>query len=220
MACGANNCSASCKNNCTGCTATCKKTCAGCTGTCTGNCKGCTNCSGCSGCTGCGGACKSNCSGGCKGCTSCSGSCKGCTSCSGGCKGCTGCSGGCTSCTSCSGCTNTCTGACNSGCTNSTQTSAYAALALATFLTAANINDISAFINREATRRGQSPTTVSKSAGQSVTATDMGTIKSNLSKAGQTAGYTASQGGTANATLGNDLITKAKAAYNQVIGLA
>lgn len=182
-----------CANSCTGVCATDRGAC-----TCGGNCT------------------SSTCSGGCKGCGSgCSGRCTGCGS---GCaSGCSGCGSGCAS--SCSGCSGSCSNACNTGCTSSTQTTSFNALTATSPIHASEINELAAFIYRELQRRGVSATQQSVSVGGAATAALMTTLKTQLSSAGQTASYTATAGNTIQLVLINDLITKAKAAYNTLIPL-
>ena len=180
----------SCADSCTGVCATDRGAC-----TCGGNCT------------------SSTCSGGCKGCGSgCSGGCS--STCSGGCKGC---GSGCAS--SCSGCSGSCSSACNTGCTNSTQTTSYNALTATSPIKASEINELAAFIYRELQRRSVSATQQSVSVGGQATAALMTTLKTQLSSAGQTASYTATTGNIVQAALINDLITKAKAAYDTLVPL-
>lgn len=153
-------------------------------------------------CDGCDGGCTGSCSGSCTGCKgSCSGSCTG--SCSGGCSG---------------GCKDSCKNACNQGCSNNEATS-LANLTLTTKFAASNITNIARLIYIEAQRRSKSPASTSFTAGKKITAADITTLISNLSLAGQTTSYSASKGSKGLKTLGQDLINKAKAAYNTTIKL-
>lgn len=195
-----------CGNSCTSCTGSCSSGCGGCGGSCSGGCG-----------AGCGSGCASGCRGGCtscSGCSSCSDTCTG--NCSGSCQGnCSGCSGTCTG-----GCQGSCSNGCNTGCTNSTQTDALAKLNLATKFEASNIQDIANFIAAEVTRRGSSPTNVTFSAGNSLDKTKINSIKANLNLIGFPSSYAdVTTGQKALRALGEDIIAKAKEAYNELIPL-
>ena len=190
-----------------------------CTGGCTGGCRGCTgscsgSCTGCKGCSGCGYSCSYNCSGCSGGCTGCGYSCSyNCSGCSGYCSGY--CSGGCT------GCSGTCNTACNSTCTGGTQTTNINNLTLNDKMTASDMTKIKdaiafEFVNR---RGGSLSYTVTFTAGEAIDDAKITQIIANLSKAGQTASYSASAGATALKALASDLIAKIKAANNVTIGL-
>lgn len=199
------NCSGFCTGGCfTACAVSCNSNCSGCTGSCSG-------CDGCSGCSGCGSGCASTCSGDCKG------TCKGCGS---GCAStCSGCGGGCKG-TCNSGCTGGCIGYCNSGCTNSTQTDNYnVVVAMSTIIKAAEVNKLRAFINYEVnTRRNHTLSTNSDTSAEYLAAAGWwNQLRTNLKKVIDVGG-TATAGGVITAETRNELVNKAKALYNTVIG--
>lgn len=130
--------------------------------------------------------------------------------CAAGCDG--SCTGGCN--TACVGCK----GACNKGC-STTESVNLASLTLTTKFEATNITNIARLIYLEAQRRGKSPSSTSFGVGSKITASEISKLISNLSLAGQTASYSATSGSKANKTLGQNLIDKAKAAYNTTINL-
>lgn len=202
MACG--NCTGICWTR--GCTGSCTPTgCAphACQKSCMGTCNA---------------ACRNDCSSACNGnCTAkCNGSCTGdCTNT---------CTGSCTNtCTeSCTGtCTNTCTTLCNTGCTNSTATSLVAKLSLTEFIEAANMTDIQSLLLQEAARRPNvSLTSLTFTAGNKATAATMTTLLNNLKAVGQTSNYVATAGAVISKALGQDVISKALAAYNTEVKIS
>lgn len=167
------------------------------------------------------GACSSACGTGCG--NTCTGKCQGCAgTCIKGCAyNCTGdCSGSCLGgCNGCSGCSGSCDSACNIGCVNGAQTTVYNNLTLDIYFNASNINDISNFIYYNAQRFGGNPTVITKTSGNSLMASDISIIDTNLQMTGQSPAYSAITGENGLRVLGQDLIDKAKAAYNTVIGL-
>lgn len=166
----------------------------GCTNSCTGNCDGCSG--------SCTATCANDCSGGCKG--SCNNTCLG------------GCNDSCAnSCTQ--SCVGTCANACNTGCSGQATTTLYNNLTLDVWMKSSNINDIAAFIYNEANRRGKSPTSISTSYGESISYSKINTMISNLAKAGQSISNTSSIGNISLQILGEELITKVKKAYEQIV---
>ena len=174
-------------------------------------------------------ACQRSCQGGCNAvckndCTGCSGSCT--AECNGNCTGnCTNtCTGDCTNtCTgSCTGtCTNTCTTLCNTGCTNSTATSLVAKLSLTEFIEAANMTDVQSLLLQEAARRPNvSLTSLTFTSGNKATAATMTTLLNNLKAVGQTSNYVATAGAVISKALGQDVISKALAAYNTEVKIS
>ena len=188
-----------CGTNCYQCGGDCSF---GCTYSCTGNCDGCSgSCSGsCSG--GCQGNCRNTCTGGCQG--SCTATCA--NDCSSGCKG---------SCTQ--SCVGTCANACNTGCSGQATTTLYNNLTLDVWMKSGNINDIATFIYNEANRRGKGPSSVSTSYGEGISYSKINTMISNLAKAGQSISNTSSTGNISLRILGEELITKVKKAYEQIV---
>ena len=218
-------CTGGCSSNgctsCTGCRGGCQTGCTSCS-PCTG---GCTSCSGCTSCEGgCDGTCKTTCSG-CSGCGGCDGGCSGCRGtcsghcigCSGTCEGCSGCSGTCEG--TCNGCTGTCEGTCNIGCEGGEQTIIYNNLTLSKIFEDNNMNQIANFIYNEANRRAANPTNISFTQGTPIQKSQIDVVIQNLNKTGQIASYSTSVGAIALAALGNDLITKSKKAYEEIVGL-
>lgn len=165
---------------------------------------GCSNCTGYATNCSCGSSCGGDCSS-CYGDSNCQWSCDGCSGCSGSCK---------------SECTGECTGSCNAGC-NTGESQSLAAIELSTQFEADNISDIAKLIYLEAYKRSpDSAKSKTFSAGQVLSAADMAVLIDNLVLAGQTPDYTAPQiGDVGYKVFGQNLIDKAKAAYNTVVGL-
>lgn len=168
-------------------------------------------------------ACSSSCSGSAgAGCSGCGGTC------SGGCSGCSGCSGSCSG--SCrSGCTGSCTATCAANCSGkcNTQCTGGASAQIASFVLQekyqqSDIQAISDAIYYEAgpNRRNKSPTSLTFSVGDTLSASKMLTIINNLSKAGQTVDsstYSVAQGQSAKKSFAEALISKIKTAYAETI---
>lgn len=195
----------------------------------------------CSRCTyGCTGACAPGCTGECG--SGCRGGCGGCSyGCSGGCTSCSGCT-SCTSCTSCTGCSNTCTATCADSCNNNCRDSCTGActntcknycnkgcsgsamnLTLDTYFTSENAQAIADAIIFEIGRRPNASTPVSTTNlftdGKVLTATDINKLITNLSKVGKTV-TSATQGTTAERTLGESIIAKLLEANGENIPIA
>lgn len=195
----------------------------------------------CSRCTyGCTGACAPGCTGECG--NGCRGGCGGCSyGCTGSCTSCSGCS-GCTGCTSCSGCSNTCTATCADNCNNNCKTTCTGActntcknycnkgcsgsamnLTLDTYFTSENAQAIADAIIFEIGRRPNASTPVSTTNlftdGKVLTATDINKLITNLSKVGKTV-TSATQGTTAERTLGESIIAKLLEANGENIPIA
>lgn len=195
----------------------------------------------CSRCTyGCTGACAPGCTGECG--SGCRGGCGGCSyGCTGSCTSCSGCS-GCTGCTSCSGCSNTCTATCADNCNNNCKTTCTGActntcknycnkgcsgsamnLTLDTYFTSENAQAIADAIIFEIGRRPNASTPVSTTNlftdGKVLTATDINKLITNLSKVGKTV-TSATQGTTAERTLGESIIAKLLEANGENIPIA
>lgn len=192
---GSSSCSGGCNTGCTSCQ------------TCTGGCRDT---------GGCGGTCQGSCSTTCASYGGCTGTCKGeCTGCSGNCSG--SCKGGCTN--SCgSGCGGTCSSACNSGCKNGNYDKV--TLSLTEYFEAENIQLISDYIKYEATKRSQTPVSITFPQGELLDDSKINNIITNLSKSGQTMSNKATAGNIALRELGLELINKAKAAHNTIVPIA
>ena len=181
-----------CQRSCMGtCNAACRNDCSSCEGTCQGTC---TNT--------CQGTCANTCTGNCT--NTCTGDCT--NTCTGSCTG---------------TCTNTCTTLCNTGCTNSTATSLVAKLSLTEFIEAANMTDVQSLLLQEAARRPNvSLTSLTFTAGNKATAATMTTLLNNLKAVGQTSNYVATAGSVISKALGQDVISKALAAYNTEVKIS
>jgi hypothetical protein len=93
-------------------------------------------------------------------------------------------------------------------------------LALSVLFEAENINQIAKFIYNEANRRGTtSPQNVSTNTSTVLLKTFMNAIKANLAITNHPTAYVANAGQPGLRAFGQDLIDKAKEAYNEVIGL-
>ena len=162
---------------------------------------------------GCIGGCVGGCSGGCSD-DGCAGSC------GDGCSGCTGCT-SCRGCSGCTGCTNTCKNECNKGCTSEEMESLYARLRLEEYIKANNIQDIIDFVGHEVLRRDKIPILDVLNQQETITLVEyFQNIKSNL----QSIDFTPTKPITKNdyilTEMGQELIDKAKEAYNTVIPLS
>lgn len=200
-------CSAYCVGNC--CSTNCQ---AGCSSACTGGCTG-VGCGGnCTGsCSGCTGGCSSGCSGTCSGC---SGTCSG--TCSGGCS--KTCSGGCTG--NCEdNCAHGCKGTCNDQCDGEAQDTNIANMGnvLHRAMLKNDISNIAKCIEHEAKRRGETPSSVTFNKGEKIDEEKINSLISDLGKAGQELTELAEEKSKALHGLGQILISKVIAAYNQIV---
>lgn len=179
-----------------------------CYGSCTGGCS--TTCSGsCTG--GCSTTCSGTCSGGCS-------SCAGAGTCSGSCSNCAGagtCSGGCSG--SCQGkCTKKCLGACNSGCSSEANLSAYAALSLQEKFMNSDMTNIKNVITAAAARKGSPQSLPGLGFGVQIDDGNMTSIKTALTNLGFTPSVTFTAGYSATKAQGQEIINKAKQAYEHI----
>lgn len=196
MACSQTACGQGCAGSCStacakACGGSCAKACGGCGDACLRNCASTCSPSACQGhCEGCSGTCTATCADDCN--VTCTATCA--NDCSGACK-----------------------DACNTGCTGEAQSTVYANLSLDEKFNQSNITEIAGFIYNEANRRAKNPTSLTFTVGETLNATDITTIISNLNKTGHTTTYTATAGEKGLRELGLDLIAKAKAAYEEVV---
>lgn len=188
--------------------------CCGC-GTCTGTCyAGCSSgsssaggCDGCDGgCSGCGSGCSFTCSG-----------CSGCTGCS------SGCSGSCGGCDACTGCTGSCEGQCNHGCSTTSATNAYNYIngsnGTQAIIYAAIYNNIRSVVASSLSRHGKTNSVSNVTAGTIIDDAKWNELRTALASFGSSYDPGAvNQGRTITATQRNNMITKAKSAFNLVKG--
>lgn len=158
-----------------------------CYGTCTATCRPWCGAD----CTGCGGGCSGSCS-----------SCAGKSNCSGGCSG-----------TCEDKCTQQCLGACNSGCSSEANLSAYAALSLQEKFMNSDMTNIKSVIAAAAANQGSSQTLPDLGVGVKIDDANMTSIKTALTNLGFTPSVTFTAGYSATKTQGEEIINKAKQAY-------
>lgn len=192
--CWTNGCTGPCSASCTACANWCSSSCKGGCGSTCGN----DGCSGCRGCGGCDTTCSTTC--GRDGCSSCTGSCSG----------------------SCGGCDDICSGTCKDFCANTcgkeNASDIYTKLALTEKFEQQNIQEIADFIFYEVTRRnGTVPENIEFSKGTVLTAEQINKIIANLAQTNHPTSYIAEKNKLGLAALGNDLINKAKEAYEEEI---
>ena len=204
-------CPSSCVGNC--CTNSCS---AGCSSACRGGCVGSNTC---------GGGCSNGCKGGCTSKGGCGGNCEGSCSvtCGSGVDGSSG-GGGCGCGGNCSGkcednCAHDCSGSCNNQCDGKVQDTNIADMGdtLHKKFLKSDISNITKCIEHEAKRRGKTPDSVSFNKGEKLDDEKINKIISNLEKAGQTLSISEEQKKKGLYSLGQTLIDKAIAAYEETV---
>lgn len=171
------------------CTGTCKTTCAdGCADDCTATCA-----------DDCVGTCTANCANDCS--TSCLESCA--NSCENTCN---------------SGCQNGCQSACDNGCTAQNNSELYSKLALDVWHKQENLQTMATLAYNEAVRRGASPDGLTFTVGEKLTAIKINELIALVRLSGQnTSELNAVKNELSLRSLGQSLVDKIKAAYEQIL---
>lgn len=182
-------CEAICVGNC--CTNTCEAGCADCTGTCSGD--GCRD-----GCYSCWGGCTGSCESGCMEASI----------------------GGGTGCDNCAdSCTANCSDSCNDQCDGKVQDEniGYIKNGLHKKFLKSDIKNIKKCIEHEAKRRGENPISINFSNKEKLNSEKINQLITNLEKAGQDLSVSAEGKRKALESLGQTLVDKVMAAYNEVV---